>query len=205
MKRWRITFTSSLSGKFLLSYLLIVLVSVATLLAVVFALAPALFQSQLVHVLQTHPEVLTTAEASQRILEDLLGILFSALVVAAIVATVTSLIVSLFVTRRITGPLRQMTQISQRISAGHYAERITIAPVHATDELGQLASSINRLAVALEQTDIGDKRSLAMWHTNCAPPLLRSKAISKVCSMASLSHLRTPGPCCIRKRGGCVA
>jgi signal transduction histidine kinase len=151
--RWRMSFKASLGGKFLLSYLLIVLVGVATLLVVTFALAPTLFQAQLMPILQTHPNTLTTAEASQRILGDFLGTLFAALAVAAIVATVTSLAISLFVARRITGPLQQMTLSSERISAGHYAERIEIAPVHATDELGQLASSINALAVALEQTE----------------------------------------------------
>ncbi len=151
--RWRISFKASLGGKFLLSYLLIVLVGVATLLAVTFALAPTLFQAQLVPILQTHPNTLTTTEASQRILGDFLGTLLSALAVAAIAATVTSLAISLFVARRITVPLQQMTRISQRISAGHYAERIEVAPVHRADELGQLASSINALAVALEQTE----------------------------------------------------
>ncbi len=120
----------------MLSYLLIVLVGVATLLAVTFALAPTLFQAQLVPILQTHPEALTTAEASQRILGDFLGTLLLALAAAAIAATVTSLATSLFVARRITVPLRQMTQVSEHISAGHYAERIEVAPVHATDELG---------------------------------------------------------------------
>jgi two-component system sensor histidine kinase BaeS len=151
--RWRVSFRTSLSGKFLLSYLLIVLVGVATLLVVTFALAPTLFQAQLVPILQTHPDTLTTTEAIQRILGVFLGTLLSALAVAAIAATITSLAISLFVARRITVPLRQMTQISQRISAGNYAERIVIAPVHTTDELGQLASSINTLAVALEQTE----------------------------------------------------
>jgi signal transduction histidine kinase len=151
--RWRMSLKASLGGKFLLSYLLVVLVGVATLLVVTFALAPTLFQAQLMPILQTHPNTLTTAEATQRILGDFLGTLFAALAVAAIAATVTSLAISLFVARRITGPLRQMPQASERISAGHYAERIEIAPVHATDELGQLASSINALAVALEQTE----------------------------------------------------
>jgi signal transduction histidine kinase len=151
--RWDISFKASLSGKFLLSYLLIVLVGVATLLLVTFALAPTLFQAQLVPILQTHPGALTTTEAIQRILEAFLSTLLSALAVAAIVATVTSLATSLFVARRITGPLRLMTQVSQRISAGHYAERIVVAPVHTADELGQLAASINALAVALEQTE----------------------------------------------------
>ena len=151
--RWGLSFKSSLSGKFLLSYLLIVLVGVSTLLAVTFALAPTLFQAQLLPILQTHPAALTTAEASQRILGDFLGTLLIALAVAAIAATVTSLATSLFVARRVTVPLRQMTQASQRISAGRYAERIEVMPVHATDELGQLAASINALAVALEQTE----------------------------------------------------
>src|SRR5216683_1359608 len=150
---WDISFKASLSGKFLLSYLLIVLVGVATLLAVTFALAPTLFQAQLVRILQTHPSTLTTAEASQRILGDFLGTLLTALALAAVAATVTSLATSLFVARRITVPLQLMTRASERISAGHYAERIEVAPVHATDELGQLASSINALAVALEQTE----------------------------------------------------
>ena len=150
---WGISFKTSLGGKFLLSYLLIVLVGDATLLAVTFALAPTLFQAQLVPILQTHPEAITTAEASQRILGDFLGTLLIALAVAAIAATMTSLATSLFVARRITVPLQLMTQASERISAGHYVERIEVAPVHATDELGQLASSINALAVALEQTE----------------------------------------------------
>ncbi len=151
--RWRLSFKTSLGGKFLLSYLLIVLVGVATLLVVVFALAPTLFQAQLVPILQTHPEALTTAEASQRILGAFLGTLLLALAVAAIAATVTSLATSLFVARRVTVPLQEMTQSSERISAGHYAERVEVAPMHRADELGQLASSINALAVALEQTE----------------------------------------------------
>jgi two-component system sensor histidine kinase BaeS len=151
--RWRMAFKTSLGGKFLLSYLLIVLVGVGTLLVVVFALAPTLFQAQLLPILQTHPATLTTSKASQDILGAFLGTLLSALVVAAVVATVTSLATSLFVARRITIPLQQMTQVSERISAGHYAERIEVAPVHTNDELGQLASSINTLAVALEQTE----------------------------------------------------
>ncbi|MGI9061785.1 MAG: sensor histidine kinase [Ktedonobacteraceae bacterium] len=151
--RGHISFRASLSGKFLLSYLLIVLVGVATLLVVTFGLAPTLFQAQLVGILQTHPSTLTTSEASQRILGVFLGTLFSALALAAIVATVTSLTISFFVARRITVPLRHMTHVSERISTGHYAERVVVPPVHATDELGQLASSINALAVTLEQTE----------------------------------------------------
>ncbi len=150
---WGISLKTSLSGKFLLSYLLIVLVGVSTLLMVTFALAPTLFQGQLLPILQAHPGTLTTTEVSQRILGDFLGTLLSALAVAAVAATVTSLATSLFVARRIIVPLRHMTQVAQRISAGHYAERVVVAPVHTADELGQLASSINALAVTLEQTE----------------------------------------------------
>lgn len=151
--RWHMSLKTSLSGKFLLSYLLIVLVGVATLLVVTFALAPTLFLSQLVPILQTHPDALTTPEASQRILGDFLGTLLSALAVATITATAASLTTSLFVARRITIPLQRMMQASKHISAGHYGERIEVAQMHSTDELGQLASSINALAVALEQAE----------------------------------------------------
>lgn len=151
--RWRVSFKTSLRGKFMLSYLLVVLVGVATLLMVVFALAPTLFQAQLVSLLPEHPSQLTTAEVSQRILGSFLGTLLSALAVAAVAATATSLAISLFVSRRIAVPLQQMTRVAQRISAGHYAERIEVVPVHVSDELGKLATSINTLAVTLEQTE----------------------------------------------------
>lgn len=151
--RWRASFKTSLGSKFLLSYLLIVLVGVATLLVVTFALAPTLFQRQLTAVLSTHPASMTTAEASQSILGSFLGTLLVALAVAAFAAFATSLVISLFVARRITVPLQHMTRASERIGAGHYAERVEVAPVHRADELGQLASSINTLAVALEQTE----------------------------------------------------
>lgn len=151
--RWDHSFKTSLLSKFLLSYLLIVLVGVTTLLVVAFALAPTFFQGQLVRVLEIHPATTTTTEASQRILGSFLGTLLLALVLAAIAAFATSLAVSLFVARRLTVPLREMTQASERISAGHYAERIAVAPVHREDELGQLATSINALAVALEQAE----------------------------------------------------
>lgn len=151
--RWRLSFKASLGGKFLLSYLLIILVGVTTLLIVAFALLPTLFQTQLLQVLQTHPASLTTAEAEQRIMDSFLSTFFTALALAATAAAITSLAISLFAARRITMPLRDMTRISQRISTGHYAERIEVPPVHRTDELGQLATSINALAVALEQTE----------------------------------------------------
>lgn len=102
--RWGISFKTSLSGKLLLSYLLIVLTGIATFLVVAFALAPTLFHAQLVDVLATHPTTLTTAEASQRILNDFLGTLLIALALAALGTMVTSLAISLFVARRITIP-----------------------------------------------------------------------------------------------------
>ena len=146
-------FKTSLGGKFLLSYLLIVLVGVATLLTVTFALAPTLFESQLIPILQNHPADLTTSQAVQRILAAFLGTLLSALALAAVVATGTSLAMSLFIARRVTRPLREMTQAAERISAGHYQERVAVASVHTTDELGQLVASINTLAVTLEATE----------------------------------------------------
>lgn len=150
---WHVSFKTSLGTKFFLSYLLIVLVGVTTLLVVAFALLPTLFQAQLMQVLQTHPAALTTVEAAQRIMNGLLGTFFSSLAVAALAATITSVAISLFAARRLSVPLRHMTRIAQRISTGHYSERIEIAAAHRQDELGQLAASINALAVALQETE----------------------------------------------------
>lgn len=199
--RWSMSFRTSLGRKFLLSYLLIVLVGVATFLLVVFALAPTLFQSQLLPILQTHPAALTTAEASQRILGVFLGTLLSALAVAAIAATVTSLATSLFVARRITVPLRQMTQASERISAGHYAERIAVAPVHTKDELGQLASSINTLAVALEQTERRRLEVIGNVAHELRTPIATLEGYLEGLLDGVIGQLHTPGRCCTRKQG----
>jgi histidine kinase len=66
--------------------------------------------------------------------------------VAALVASA----VSLFVTQRIVSPLREIQQVSQRIAAGQYQERLN---TQAPGEIGELARAFNDMARTLEQTE----------------------------------------------------
>lgn len=66
--------------------------------------------------------------------------------VSALVAS----IVGLFVTRRIVAPVRRMQHASQRIAAGQYRERLETS---APGEIGELATSFNEMAEALERIE----------------------------------------------------
>ena len=77
--------------------------------------------------------------------------LFQGLVTATFVAIATSVGVSLFVSHRIVEPLRLIMDASRRIANGHYEERV---PVSDDFEVTQLAVSFNRMADALQQTEV---------------------------------------------------
>jgi len=76
--------------------------------------------------------------------------------------TLTFLVVSAFIiygfSRRITNPVKQLTQQAQKIAAGHLEEQI---PVKSRDEIGQLATAFNRMTSALQVTTSDRERALA--------------------------------------------
>ena len=108
-----------------------------------------------------------------------------ALLVATAAAVVVAVVASLFVTRRIVGPLQRLASASQRIADGHYAERV---PLTSRDELGDVARSFNAMASALETTERRRRELLGDVAHDCARRSPRSKAIWRVCSMASSSR-----------------
>jgi two-component system phosphate regulon sensor histidine kinase PhoR len=73
---------------------------------------------------------------------------------AAVVASVTILCASVAalltfaVTQRLTGPLRDLTALVQRVAAGRFTDRL---PVRTDDELGHLARSVNQMAGDLDR------------------------------------------------------
>lgn len=69
---------------------------------------------------------------------------------SALSAGIAALTVSLYLTRRVVIPVRAMTSASQRISDGHYDERVED---QSQDELGQLARSFNQMAEKLEKVE----------------------------------------------------
>ncbi len=75
---------------------------------------------------------------------------FEALGWAAVAAVLVAVLISLLFSRRILQPLRAMMQASQRISEGHYDERVQVG---GADELGQLAERFNQMAEKLHQVE----------------------------------------------------
>ena len=73
-----------------------------------------------------------------------------ALFLALLAAGIVAILVSLFLSRGVVAPVRILTNASQRIASGHYAERVQNA---GSDELGQLAHSFNQMAEKLEQVE----------------------------------------------------
>ncbi len=80
---------------------------------------------------------------------------YEALGWAGLAALAVSLVVSYLMSRTLAAPLRAMMTASQRISEGHYKERV---PAGGGDELGQLAGRFNSMAEKLEQVETMRRR-----------------------------------------------
>lgn len=57
---------------------------------------------------------------------------------------------SFLLMRRVLGPLQQMTEITQKISAGDYSGKI---PISSRDEVGRLAAAFNRMEEGLQRIE----------------------------------------------------
>ena len=154
-RRWR-----GLGAKLFLSYLAVVLVGTITLLLAADLVAPTFFADHMAR-------MMTDQRAGAMMGGDALGAspdeamealltasfhaaLAQALLVAGGAAILTALAASLVITDRVVGPVRRLVLASRRLADGHYAERV---PAGSRDELGELATSFNALADALESTE----------------------------------------------------
>ena len=72
------------------------------------------------------------------------------LVIAGLVAAALAFLISLFVSRRITGPLEELTDAAEDVSAGNFDVRV--AP-RANDEVGALAAAFNAMADRLARDE----------------------------------------------------
>ena len=72
------------------------------------------------------------------------------LVIAALVAAVLAFLISLLVSRRITGPLEELRDAAEDVSAGNFDVRVS---PHADDEVGALASAFNAMADRLARDE----------------------------------------------------
>jgi two-component system sensor histidine kinase BaeS len=72
------------------------------------------------------------------------------LVIAALVAAVLAFVISLVVSRRITGPLEELTDAAEDVAGGNLAVRVS---PQANDEVGALATAFNAMADRLARDE----------------------------------------------------
>ncbi len=155
--RWAHT---RLATKLFISYLLVVLVGVATVFVAVTLIAPDAFNTYMQGMMHDgsmgnmmgHGNIplTTTSDALDTAFR---AAVMRALLFATALATLAAILLSLFVSRQITLPVRRMVAAARRIGGGHYAERVTVPAVDTGDELGELAAGFNDMAASLEHTE----------------------------------------------------
>lgn len=79
-------------------------------------------------------------------------------ILVAFIIVIVSAGISLLLARRLIRPLKHMTQATHKLSSGEFDTRVA---VNSTDELGQLASDFNLLALTLEKNEKARKQWIA--------------------------------------------
>lgn len=160
-------FRGGVARTLLLSYLLVIVVGVVTLVVAAQAVGPAFFAASMARMMRAHgaggmmgPGTDTTDTPMTPYLRVAFrDALTAALLAATGAATLAALLVGALLSHQIVRPVRRLLGATRRIAAGHYAERIPVGPAGAGDELGHLAVSFNAMAAALEETE---RRRLAL-------------------------------------------
>lgn len=148
---------SHLNIKLFLFFIIIILVLTIVLLASVEVVMPSAFQN---HMAFMSAYIVDTPENSQELdmnlFDNFRSAVNEALMFAIPFALVSALIISLSFSRQFINPIRNMAEVSKKISAGNYQERIQIhrsSKVDELDELKQLAVSFNQMTEKLERTE----------------------------------------------------
>jgi histidine kinase len=163
----------SIRLKLLFSYLAVLGVGVIVILIAVYFTAPMAYSRHLAggEAPLGQGQGLGAQRGQTQFISFRAGV-FEALGYAALAATLAALTVGIFFSRRIVFPLRQMMQASQRISDGHYQERVIVT---GQDELAQLAVHFNQMAEKLEQTETMRRRLIGDVSHELRTPLTAIK------------------------------
>jgi signal transduction histidine kinase len=130
-------------------------------------------------------EVSRSTLASERFLTSLRTILLGAL----LIAVALSLLVSALVARRLSGPIRDMERVTQRIAAGDLDVRLGHYPqdtypedtypedMYLPDELGRLAHSIDHMAERLKYLEAARAQFISEIAHDLRTPLTAIKGL----------------------------
>lgn len=135
-----------LGTRLLLAMSLVVIAGAGTLLVVSLLTAPAVFQRHL-----SEAGVHLSDDVTTHVNEGFATALLASIAAGVLAAIAVAVIVSIIVARRVTTPVQQIADTTQRLAEGDYSARAT--PPHLGPELATLADSVNTLAQRLHDSE----------------------------------------------------
>ncbi|MHB8960988.1 MAG: sensor histidine kinase [Candidatus Limnocylindrales bacterium] len=136
----------SLQARLLAAFVAVAAATLGTVGVAVLLVGPHYFSEAMGH-LPGDPMGQAMAMATQMAFVDAMR---RALLAATVIAVVTAATVSVAVAARIARPVTRLADVSRRIAAGHYAERVG---TEEPGEIADLAASFNEMAASLEATE----------------------------------------------------
>jgi histidine kinase len=144
--------------KLFISYLAVILVGVIVLATTAEFVVPSAFDRHLAAMSAMMSPMMedSTTNLELDLFNNFRAAVTEAMILAALASSVVAVLVSLLVSRQVVAPVQEMMLASQRISEGHYNERVQVpgdVSKDELDELSQLALRFNRMAASLEQAE----------------------------------------------------
>ncbi len=172
-------FRRHLGAKLLLSYLVIILVGVAVLVAASQFVLPSSFNrhmsgmgNMMGNMMGGQGQGFGRFGTMSQLYVDFRASFNEALLYAALAAMVVAVLLSLYLSRSVIAPIRAMSLAAQRIADGRYDERVQ---VNGADELAQLAMRFNQMAEKLNQVESMRRRLIGDVSHELRTPLTAIK------------------------------
>ncbi|MEW6420622.1 MULTISPECIES: sensor histidine kinase [Deinococcus] len=183
-----------LRAKLLLSYLAVIALAATTMIVIAEWTAPLFYRTHIEQMVQMFG-IRNIPEMRRQLSEGFTGAFGSALAVASFMTLLVALGVSAFVSRQILRSVKRVSHASTRIAAGHYAERL---PEMGRDELGELTGSFNRMAEALEATEMRRRELIGTVAHELRTPLTGMRGLTEGL-LDGVFRLEEAGPDLIRE------
>ncbi|HIE21356.1 MAG TPA: HAMP domain-containing histidine kinase [Acidimicrobiia bacterium] len=137
-----------LRARLFFSYLLVIAIGALAMLVVVTFLAPSFFQVHLQRM--GHGPAAIGAAMLAEVEEGFSSSVMAALLIGVGVAIIGAGLMAAFVGRRLLRPLEEVREATRKMAGGDYRQRV---PLPAEAELAALATDVNTLGEALDQTE----------------------------------------------------